>query len=135
MDIPRMPHYERLLIVPISKAFQYYRDIEAYTERYPDYCKRVDIIEKSENSNMIKTKEFWNTSIDNDIDKYIRKDNSARNVSEVICRLQERKRVFKEMDTKGKSLSGNVIDVTSNMKEPIFKQVMAQIFLIGIAAE
>jgi hypothetical protein len=39
------------------------------------------------------------------------------------------------MDTKGKPLSGNVIDVTSNMKEPIFKQVVAQIFLIDIAAE
>jgi hypothetical protein len=45
------------------------------------------------------------------------------------------KRVLREMDTKGKSLSGNVIDVTSNMKELIFNQVMEQIFLIGIAAE
>jgi hypothetical protein len=71
MDIPRMPHYGRLLIVPISKAFQYYRDMEAYTERYPDYCKQVDIIEKSDNGNMIKTKEFWNTSIDNDIDHVV----------------------------------------------------------------
>ena len=71
MDIPKVPHYSRLLIVPISKAFRYYRDIEAYTERYPDYCKRVDIIEKSENDNMIKTKEFWNTSIDNDIDNIV----------------------------------------------------------------
>jgi hypothetical protein len=44
-------------------------------------------------------------------------------------------RVLREMDTKGKPLSGNVIDVTSNMKELIFKQVMAQIFLIGIAAD
>jgi hypothetical protein len=71
MDIPRMPHYERLLIVPISKAFLYYRDIEAYPERYPDYCKQVDIIEKSDIGNMIKTKEFWNTSIDNDVDHVV----------------------------------------------------------------
>ena len=72
MDIPRtLPHYERLFIVPISKAFQYYRDIEASTERYPDYCRRVDIIENSENGNMIKTKEFWNTCIDNDIDHVV----------------------------------------------------------------
>jgi hypothetical protein len=71
IHIPRMPHYERLLIVPISKAFEYYRDIEAYTERYPDYCKQVDIIEKSDNGNMIKTKEFWNTSIDNDVDHVV----------------------------------------------------------------
>ena len=71
MDITRAPHYERLLIVPISTAFQYYRDIEAYTERYPDYCKRVDIIEKSESGSMIKTKEFWNTSIGNDINHVV----------------------------------------------------------------
>ncbi|HKG87978.1 MAG TPA: hypothetical protein VKA95_06600 [Nitrososphaeraceae archaeon] len=46
MDIPRTPHYGRLLIVPISKAFQYYSDIEAYVDRYPDYCKQIDVIEK-----------------------------------------------------------------------------------------
>lgn len=71
MDIPRTPHYSRLLLVPISKAFQYYKNIEVYTERYPDYCNQVDIIEKSDNGNMIKTKEFWNISIDSDIDHVV----------------------------------------------------------------
>jgi hypothetical protein len=71
MDIPRTSHSGRLLIVPISKAFQYYSDIEAYVERYPDYCKKIDIIERSNNGNIIKTKEFWNISIDSDIDHVI----------------------------------------------------------------
>lgn len=71
MDVPRTSHNGRLLIVPISKAFQYYSDIEAYVERYPDYCKQVGIIEKSNNGNIIRTKEFWNISIDSDIDHVV----------------------------------------------------------------
>jgi hypothetical protein len=71
MDVPRTSHYGSLLIVPISRAFQYYSDLEAYTERYPDYCKQVDVIEKSDNGNMMKTKEFWNIFVDRDIDHVV----------------------------------------------------------------
>ena len=71
MDIPRTPHYSRLLIVPISKAFQYYKDIEAYEKWYPNYCKQVDVIERSNNDSSIKTREFWNLSIDNNTDHIV----------------------------------------------------------------
>jgi hypothetical protein len=71
IEIARISHYDRVLIVPISRAFQYFSNIESYTTWYPDYCKRVDILEKSSDGNDIKTKEFWNISINNDIDHVI----------------------------------------------------------------
>jgi hypothetical protein len=71
MDIPITSHYERLLIVSISKAFQYFSNIEEYKTRYHEYCGQVDIIEKSNHDNTIKTKEFWNISINENIDHVI----------------------------------------------------------------
>lgn len=68
-DIINPPHYARLLIVPISKAFSYFSDIESYPIIYPNFCKRIDIIERSENT--IVTKEFWNISINNKIDHVV----------------------------------------------------------------
>lgn len=43
---------------PISKVFDYYKQIEEYPERYPKYCIRIDVLEKKEN--FLITSEMWN---------------------------------------------------------------------------
>jgi hypothetical protein len=59
-------HYSTVLTVPILEAFEYFRDIESYPQRYPNFCKSVDVLERSDDN--IVTKEFWNISINNEID-------------------------------------------------------------------
>jgi len=63
------PHSSRQLNVSMETAFAYYSDIEAYPERYADYCKKIEVIEKSQNK--LITKEFWNIMIDENIDHVV----------------------------------------------------------------
>jgi hypothetical protein len=70
MDIPIISHYSRLLNVPISKAFQYYSDVESSQIRYPDYCMKVEIVGEAPD-NSIRTKGLWNISLSNDIDHIV----------------------------------------------------------------
>jgi hypothetical protein len=62
-------HSTRLTIVSKQRAYEYFSDIESYPQRYPDYCKKIEILEKSENC--ITTKEFWNIMIQEDIDHVV----------------------------------------------------------------
>ena len=62
----RTPHSSRPLIVTLKKAFDYYKDIESYPMKYPNYCKRIEILDHSDDT--LTSKEFWNISLDNDTD-------------------------------------------------------------------
>ena len=66
---PSISHSGRLLIVPISKAFQYYCDLESYPTRYPDCCKQFDLLDT--NDNKVKTRELWNIALNNDVDHVV----------------------------------------------------------------
>jgi hypothetical protein len=49
-----------------ESVFEYYQDFEKYPQRYPKYCEWVKVIDRR--GNTITTKEFWNISLDNDVD-------------------------------------------------------------------
>ena len=68
-NIYGIPYYSRPLIVSMEKAFDYFSDIESYPERYPDYCKKVEVLQRSYNN--IITREFWNIMIKEDIDHVV----------------------------------------------------------------
>jgi hypothetical protein len=63
-NVTGTPYYSTALTVPILEAFEYFRDIESYPQRYPNFCKSVYVLERSDDN--IVTKEFWNISINND---------------------------------------------------------------------
>lgn len=63
------PHLGKSCLVTKEKAFQYYKDVEDYPNRYPKYCQSVKVMESS--NNKITTKEFWNVTIDRDTDHVI----------------------------------------------------------------
>ncbi len=60
------PHFGRALNIPLSRAYEYYKDIEDYVQRYPRYYGSIDVIDKTENS--ITTRQFLNLSISVDQD-------------------------------------------------------------------
>jgi hypothetical protein len=49
-----------------ESLFEYFQNVEGYPKRYSRYCESVEIIDKSDNT--ITTKEFWNISLDKDVD-------------------------------------------------------------------
>jgi hypothetical protein len=55
-------HFARAFNLPLSKVFEYYRNIEQYTHRYPLYYSKIDVIERSDNS--ISTRQYLNISLD-----------------------------------------------------------------------
>lgn len=71
MDKAATPHYSTTLGVPLSEAFEYFRDIESYPQRYPNFCNKVEVLERS--GNIIVTKEFWSISISDKIDHVVLK--------------------------------------------------------------
>ncbi|MDN5847521.1 MAG: hypothetical protein L0H53_14750 [Candidatus Nitrosocosmicus sp.] len=64
-------HYGRPLIISMESAFQYFSDVESFPNYYPNICKKIDVILKSNDSNV--TKEFWNVSINDKIDHVVLK--------------------------------------------------------------
>jgi hypothetical protein len=70
MDIPNISHYSTLLSVPISKAFQYYSDLESYRIRYPNYCMNVEKI-GDYTENTVKTRELWNVYLGDDVEHIV----------------------------------------------------------------
>jgi hypothetical protein len=54
------------LKVTQSEAYQYFSDIEKYTERYPWYYKTVDVIERADNG--LTAKMFLNVHLSVDVD-------------------------------------------------------------------
>jgi hypothetical protein len=59
-------HFSRGLIVPLSTAFEYYSNIEAYVERYPRYYGKIEVICRTADS--ITTRQFLNISLDENND-------------------------------------------------------------------
>lgn len=49
-----------------ESVFEYYQNFEEYPQRYPKYCEWVKVVDRKENT--VTTKEFWNISLDNDVD-------------------------------------------------------------------
>jgi hypothetical protein len=50
-------------------AFEYFRNFEEYPVRYSKYCKWVRVVSRSDNS--ITTKEFWNITLDKNMDHVV----------------------------------------------------------------
>jgi hypothetical protein len=40
-----------------ESVFKYYQNLEEYPQRYPKYCKWVEVVDRSEN--IVTTKVFW----------------------------------------------------------------------------
>jgi hypothetical protein len=59
-------HFTRAFNIPLSKVYDYYSNIEEYTERYPRYYSKIDVISSSDNS--IDTRQFLNISLDENED-------------------------------------------------------------------
>lgn len=59
-----IPHSSGEYRVSKESAFEYFQNFEEYPQGYPKYCKRVQVVDRSENT--ITTKEFWN--MDTDVD-------------------------------------------------------------------
>lgn len=49
-----------------ESIFEYYRNFEEYPHRYPNYCKRVEVLSRSDNT--VTTREFWSISLGMDVD-------------------------------------------------------------------
>jgi len=60
-----MEHYSKVLEVPVKRAFEYFTAFEEFEKRYPRYCARIDVIEKT--FDRVITEEFWNMALGNDI--------------------------------------------------------------------
>jgi hypothetical protein len=59
-------HFSRGLDVPLSKAYEYYSDIEVYTQRYLRYYSKIDVVDRSNET--ISTRQFLNVSLDENQD-------------------------------------------------------------------
>ena len=58
-------HYSTGRASPLSKAFNYYSEVEKYRERYSRYCVKVDVAKRTDST--ILTNEMWNMNL-NDLD-------------------------------------------------------------------
>jgi hypothetical protein len=60
-------HFTRAFNIPLSKVYDYYSNIEEYTQRYPRHYSKVDVISSSDD-NSINTRQFLNISLDRNQD-------------------------------------------------------------------
>jgi hypothetical protein len=63
MVMPASDVNGRFLRVPISRVFGHFSNIESYTEKYPHYYGKIDLISIL-NEKRITTREFLNISLD-----------------------------------------------------------------------
>jgi hypothetical protein len=63
MGMPSIDVNGRFLTGPISKVFGHFSNIESYTEKYPHYYGKIDLMSRV-NEKSITTREFLNISLD-----------------------------------------------------------------------
>jgi hypothetical protein len=60
-------HFTRAFNIPLSKVYDYYSNIQEYTQRYPRHYSKIDVISSSDD-NSINTRQFLNISLDRNQD-------------------------------------------------------------------